>query len=126
MKGVEKLKQTQHDCGDRPCIAETYLQKLKVNMLDEEIMLDITETFRVLSDPTRVKIVYVLSKGGELCVHHIATVLGMSSSAVSHQLRQLRNMRLVKTRKEAQSVYYSLSDTHIMQLFNQCLEHVKE
>jgi len=120
------MRERQLDCGEHRCIDELHLTTLKENMLDEETVLDVAETFRVLSDPTRVNIVYVLAAGGELCVHHIATILGMSSSAVSHQLRQLRNMRLVKTRKEAQHVYYSLSDAHIMQLFNQCLEHVQE
>jgi DNA-binding transcriptional ArsR family regulator len=116
----------QHDCGERRCVDEVCLDTIKENMLDEETIIDIAETFQVLSEPTRIKIVHVLAEGGELCVHHIATALSMSPSAVSHQLRQLRNMRLVKTRKEAQHVYYSLSDNHIMQLFNQCLEHVLE
>ncbi|MEG6584370.1 ArsR/SmtB family transcription factor [Dendrosporobacter sp. 1207_IL3150] len=120
------MKNLQYNCGERRCVDETCLASIKENMLDEEVFLDIAETFQVLSEPTRVKIVHVLAEGGELCVHHIATILGMTSSAVSHQLRQLRNMRLVKTRKEAQHVYYSLNDGHIMQLFNQCLEHVQE
>jgi ArsR family transcriptional regulator, lead/cadmium/zinc/bismuth-responsive transcriptional repressor len=120
------MNKQHHDCGEHLCIDEARLAALKGDMLDEEVILDVAEIFQVLSEPTRVKIVYVLATGGELCVHHIATILGMSPSAVSHQLRQLRNLRLVKTRKEAQNVYYSLSDTHIMQLFNQCLEHVQE
>ncbi|MEM5768526.1 MAG: metalloregulator ArsR/SmtB family transcription factor [Bacillota bacterium] len=115
-----------HDCGEKRCIDDACLHNLKANIPDEDTVIDIAETFQLLSDPTRVKLVYVLAEGGELCVHHIATILSMSQSAVSHQLRQLRNMRLVKTRREAQHVYYSLSDAHIMQLFNQCLEHVCE
>lgn len=114
------------DCGDQLCVNEVRLAKIKDDLPDEELFLDIADTFQVLSEPSRVKIVYVLFEGKELCVHHIATLLDMSSSAVSHQLRQLRNMRLVKTRKDGQHVYYSLSDGHIMQLFHQCVEHVQE
>lgn len=114
------------DCGEQLCINEAGLQRIKEDLPDEELFLDIADTFQVLSEPTRVKIIYVLAESKELCVHHIATLLDMSSSAVSHQLRQLRNMRLVKTRKEGQHVYYSLSDGHIMQLFHQCVEHVQE
>jgi DNA-binding transcriptional ArsR family regulator len=116
----------QHDCGDHRCSTEEMLMLIREDLPNEEVVLDIAETFRVLSEPTRVKIIYVLAKGGELCVHHIAILLEMTSSAVSHQLRQLRNMRLVKTRKDGQHVYYSLSDAHIMQLFHQCMEHVQE
>lgn len=114
------------DCGDNLCVEERRLAVIKDSMLDEEIFLDVADTFQVLSEPNRVKIVFVLAEAGELCVHHIATLLNMSPSAVSHQLRLLRNMRLVKTRKEAQHVYYSLSDGHIVQLFRQCLEHIEE
>lgn len=120
------MQKIMHDCGDHPCIDDLRLAKIKENLPDEEIFFDVSDTFRILSEPSRVKIIYVLGEGSELCVHHIADLLGMTSSAVSHQLRQLRNMRLVKTRKEAQHVYYSLNDAHIMQLFNQCLEHVQE
>lgn len=120
------MREKIDDCGDNRCIEERRLANLRENMLEEEIFLDVADTFQVLSDATRVKIVFVLAEGQELCVHHIASLLNMSPSAVSHQLRQLRNMRLVKNRKEGQHVYYSLSDNHIVQLFRQCLEHVEE
>ncbi|RJQ13713.1 MAG: transcriptional regulator [Nitrospiraceae bacterium] len=98
---------------------------VKKAMLTDEEVRDLSETFSVLADPTRTKIIYALSKE-ELCVCDISGVLGISISAVSHQLRVLRNMRLVKFRKEAKMVFYSLDDGHIERLFNEGLKHVRE
>lgn len=84
----------------------------------------LSEIFKVLGDPTRIKIIYALSKY-DLCVCDIAETIGMTQSAVSHQLRLLRGMRLVKYRKEGKSVFYSLDDEHILRLFNQGMEHIK-
>jgi len=86
---------------------------------------NLAELFKVLGDPTRIRIIYILSQE-ELCVCDIAGVLGVSVSAVSHQLRILRNLKLVKFRREGKMAYYSLDDTHISQLFNQGLEHIRE
>ncbi len=85
----------------------------------------LSETFKVLGDPTRVKIIFALSQE-ELCVCDIANLLGTTKSTVSHQLRILRNMRLVKYRKEGKMVYYSLDDRHIENLFDEGLRHVEE
>ena len=85
----------------------------------------LAETFRVLGDPTRVRIIDVLS-AGELCVCDIATLVTMSESAVSHQLRLLRHMRLVRARRAGRQVYYTLDDQHILSLFQQGLRHVTE
>jgi len=82
-------------------------------------------TFSVLADPTRTKIIHALSSD-ELCVCDIASILGASLSAVSHQLRILRNMRIVKFRKDAKMVYYTLDDDHITTLFNEGLKHIRE
>jgi len=81
-------------------------------------------TFKALSDPTRVRIISALSHN-EMCVYDLATALGMSQSAVSHQLRTLREMRLVKHRKEGRHVYYTLDDDHVHSLFDQGLNHVE-
>ena len=94
-------------------------------MKSDRVFMLLGETFKVLGDPTRLKILYILSKE-ELCVCEIFTVLGMTQSAVSHQLRILRNMRLVKYRKSGRSVFYSLDDEHINNLFREGLEHVEE
>jgi ArsR family transcriptional regulator, lead/cadmium/zinc/bismuth-responsive transcriptional repressor len=82
-------------------------------------------TFRMLGDPTRVRILDVLS-AGELCVCDIAELVGISESAVSHQLRLLRGMRLVRPRRAGRQVYYSFDDQHILSLFQQGLRHVTE
>jgi ArsR family transcriptional regulator, lead/cadmium/zinc/bismuth-responsive transcriptional repressor len=85
----------------------------------------LAETFRVLGDATRVRILDAISKS-ELCVCDIAQVVGLSESAVSHQLRLLRNMRLVRPRRAGRMVFYTLDDQHIVRLFEQGLEHVQE
>lgn len=85
----------------------------------------LAETFRVLGDPSRVRIVDALS-GGELCVCDIAAVAGISESAVSHQLRLLRGMRLVRPRRAGRQVFYALDDQHIVELLRQALTHVEE
>lgn len=85
----------------------------------------LAETFRILGDPTRVRIIEVLS-AGELCVCDLASLVDISESAVSHQLRLLRNMRLVRARRSGRQVYYTLDDQHILSLFQQGLRHVTE
>jgi DNA-binding transcriptional ArsR family regulator len=85
----------------------------------------VAQTFQVLGDPTRVRIVHALSLG-ELCTSDLAAVLEMSESAVSHQLRTLRQLHVVASRREGKLVYYRLSDSHIQRLFEQGLEHAFE
>jgi ArsR family transcriptional regulator, lead/cadmium/zinc/bismuth-responsive transcriptional repressor len=85
----------------------------------------LAETFRVLGDPTRVRMLDALS-GGELCVCDIAAMVGISESAVSHQLRLLRGMRLVRPRRAGRQVYYAVDDQHIIELLRQGLTHVEE
>lgn len=83
----------------------------------------LAEVFKALSDPTRLRIISALGDR-ELCVYDIAATLGMRHSAISHQLRTLRNLRLVKNRREGRMVYYSLDDAHIGTLFRQGMDHV--
>ncbi|MBI2835557.1 MAG: helix-turn-helix transcriptional regulator [Acidobacteria bacterium] len=85
----------------------------------------LSETFKLLGDGTRVRILDALSKE-ELCVCDLATLLGLSESAVSHQLRLLRGMRLVRARRAGRMIFYAMDDTHITGLFRQALEHVQE
>jgi DNA-binding transcriptional ArsR family regulator len=85
----------------------------------------LAETFGVLGDPTRVRIVHALSLA-ELCTSDLAGVVGMSESAVSHQLRTLRQLHVVKSRRDGKLVFYSLNDDHVRSLFHQGLEHVFE
>jgi ArsR family transcriptional regulator len=93
--------------------------------MPERTVHALAETFRVLGDPTRVKILDALGRG-ELCVCDIAALAGISESAVSHQLRLLRGMRLVRPRRAGRLVYYTLDDQHIMELLRQALTHVEE
>jgi ArsR family transcriptional regulator len=85
----------------------------------------IAETFRVLGDPTRIRILEALATG-ELCVNDIAAAVAMSESAVSHQLRVLRTMRLVRVRREGRLAYYAVDDHHILELLHQVRTHVQE
>jgi ArsR family transcriptional regulator len=94
-------------------------------LLDVASVTALAETFRVLGDTTRVRILDAISRS-ELCVGEIATLLCLTESAVSHQLRLLRNMRLVRPRREGRMIFYSLDDQHIVRLFEQGLEHVQE
>ena len=95
------------------------------NMPADEMVNALAETFRVLSDPTRIRIIAALSQQ-ELCVCDLAKILGLTGSAVSHQLRLLRGQRLVKYRKEGKIAYYSLDDKHISSLFAEGIRHVNE
>ena len=85
----------------------------------------LTEIFRVLGDPTRVRILDALATS-ELCVGDIAHRLGVSESAVSHQLRLLRSTRIVRSRREGRMIFYALDDRHVLALFRQGLRHVQE
>jgi len=99
--------------------------KVKKMLGDDALFARLAEFYKALGDPTRAKILYALS-AYELCVCDIAEIIGMSDSVVSHQLRILRNMRLVKFRKEGRSAFYSLDDRHIEVLLMQGMEHAKE
>ena len=85
----------------------------------------LAETFRVLGDPTRIRILEALGTG-EVCVNDLATTIGISESAVSHQLRLLRTMRLVRVRREGRMAYYAVDDQHILELLSQARTHVQE
>ena len=94
-------------------------------MPSEEILYDVADLFKIFGDCTRIKILCALFES-ELCVNHVAKLLNMNQSAISHQLRVLKNARLVKLRREGKTVYYSLADNHIRTIFDQGLEHICE
>lgn len=102
---------------------EEVVKSIKKDMLPKETIVSLSEVFKALGDPTRLNIIYLLSKQ-DLCVYDIAAILNMSQSAISHQLRVLRGLKLVKFRKEGKHAIYSLDDDHVLQLFNQGLEHI--
>ncbi len=101
------------------------VSSLRAALVGPDDVAELAETFRALGDPTRVRILDALSHG-ELCVCDLAALVGMSESAVSHQLRLLRNLRLVRPRRDGRMVYYALDDRHIISLFRQGLRHVQE
>jgi ArsR family transcriptional regulator, lead/cadmium/zinc/bismuth-responsive transcriptional repressor len=107
------------------CDATHLAEKRKSALMDSRTVEALADTFRVLGDPTRVRILDALSSG-ELCVCDIASLVGISESAVSHQLRLLRGMRLVRPRRAGRLVYYAVDDQHILELLNQASTHVAE
>ncbi|MDR5658423.1 metalloregulator ArsR/SmtB family transcription factor [Serpentinicella sp. ANB-PHB4] len=110
---------------DSTIIHEDIINAVKESMPEEERLYDLAEIFKVFGDTTRIKILYALF-ASEMCVCDIAVLLNMTQSAISHQLRVLKQARLVKFRKEGKVVYYSLDDDHIKQIFDQGLNHINE
>ena len=107
-----------------------YVDEKKVKSVEKKLernkhYFQLTEVFKLLSDPTRLKIILAL-KEEELCVCDLATLLRVSRSAISHQLRPLKNLRLVKYRRDGKITYYSLADTHISDLLTVAIEHIQE
>jgi len=105
-------------------IDEEKVRQAQAHLMEGQAAIRLAELFKALSDPSRVRIISALAHT-ELCVYDLAATLGMSQSAVSHQLRSLREMRLVRYRKEGRNVYYQLDDEHIQDLFQRGLEHVQ-
>jgi DNA-binding transcriptional ArsR family regulator len=99
------------------------VRSAKAAMPGDRMVRALAETFAALSDPTRVRIISALS-GQELCVIDLSRLLGLTGSAISHQLRLLRGQRLVKYRKEGKIAFYSLDDEHISNLIEECVHHV--
>jgi len=98
---------------------------VRVVMPSEDETAAITGLFKVLGDSTRVKILWALNRS-ELCVCDISALLNMTKSAVSHQLRLLREANLIKNRREGKVIYYSLSDDHVKQIYETAVEHIEE
>lgn len=92
---------------------------------DSEILYSLADLFKTFGDPTRIRILTALSRQ-ELCVCDIAELLGMTQSAISHQLRILKQMKLVKFRRDGKTVYYSLADSHVSTILSQGIDHVTE
>jgi len=113
------------DACDAPCAEGMRIAAGRAALLPDEIYSDLAETFRALADSTRAKILYSLLRQ-DLCTCDLATILGASESAVSQHLRTLRQLRLVKSRREGKLVFYSLDDAHIRILLAVCLGHVRD
>ena len=101
------------------------VETVKQTFPSEEVLLDLADFYKIFSDSTRIKILYALDKS-ELCVCDISSLLNMTISAVSHQLKLLRESNLVKTHREGKVIYYSLADEHVQKIIECGLEHVME
>ncbi|MGE4398120.1 MAG: ArsR/SmtB family transcription factor [Campylobacterales bacterium] len=115
---------SEYNC-DCNIVHNDIVAKVRAKMPPEERLYDLAELFKVFGDTTRVKILSALFES-EMCVCDIATLLNMNQSAISHQLRVLKTARLVKHRKDGKTVFYSLDDEHIKNIFDQGLEHISE
>ena len=107
------------------CVHEDVVAQVQRSLPPEEQLLRLAELFKVFGDGTRIRILYVLLEA-EVCVCDLATLLGMQQSAVSHQLRILKQARLIKARRDGKTVFYSLADDHVATLLKQGMEHVCE
>lgn len=112
----------QCDCN---IIHEDAVNIAKTKMPDEGTFDDLIEFYKLISDSTRAKILFVLDQH-EMCVCDIANVLGMTKSAISHQLRLLKDKNLVKSRRDGKEIFYKLSDEHVTEVFELSLKHIKE
>ena len=106
-------------------VHQEIVERVNAAMPAEETLFDLAELFKVFGDSTRIRILFVLFES-EMCVCDIAQLLNMTQSAISHQLRILKQMKLVKSRREGKTVFYSLADDHIQTILNQGMEHVME
>lgn len=122
---MKKEEIMEVECCETYHVHENLVHQIEDGMPSEEMMQGLAEFYKVFGDMTRIKILCVLSQG-ELCVCDLAEVTGMTQSAISHQLRVLKQMKLVKNKREGKTVYYSLADAHIQSILNQGLEHISE
>lgn len=119
------MHQNDIECCDCQEIHEELLQTVTQQMPQEEELYDLAELFKVFGDSTRIRILFVLFEA-EVCVCDIAEALHMTQPAISHQLRILKQAKLVKSRREGKSVFYSLADVHVRTIIAQGREHIEE
>ena len=120
-----RKKEQELDCCESTEIHEDLLKIVQRKLPDEESLYDLAELFKVFGDSTRIRILFVLFEA-EVCVCDLAEALRMTQSAVSHQLRILKQNKLVKSRREGKSVFYSLADDHVRSIIDQGREHIEE
>lgn len=110
---------------DYICVHPSVVDSVNKKMPDEELLYDLAELYKVFGDSTRIKILYVLFEA-DVCVCDLAQLLGMTQSAISHQLRVLKNSQLVKSRRDGKTIIYSLADDHVRTILNQGMDHITE
>ena len=119
------MKKTEVECCDVTYVHDEAVMTVSGKMPDEELLKELADFYKVFGDSTRIKILCVLLES-EMCVCDLAEVLKMTQSAISHQLRVLKQMKLVKNRREGKTVFYSLADGHIQTIISQGMEHITE
>ena len=119
------MEKFEVECCDTVMTHECTIQEVKKNMPAEDTMKELAEFYKVFGDATRIRILFVLLEA-EVCVCDLAELLDMTQSAISHQLRVLKQMKLVKNRREGKTVFYSLADDHIQTIISQGMEHIAE
>lgn len=122
---MENRADTELETCEQLCVHQDAVTRVQNSMPKEEEIVSMAELFKLFGDPSRIKILCSLSRQ-ELCVCDLAALIGMNQSAVSHQLRLLKQGRLVKNRREGKSVFYSLADGHVETVLAQGMEHVTE
>lgn len=118
-------EQERMEQGTGEILHPDLISSVNQDMPDEEMLYDLAELFRIFGDSTRIKILYVLFEA-EMCVCDIAELLRMTQSAISHQLRVLKQSKLVKFRREGKTIYYSLADDHVRTIIGMGMEHLCE
>lgn len=118
----------KEDCTTTPefiCANPDLVKSINEKMPAEDELYFLAELYKMFAEPTRIKILYILLEG-EMCVCDIASILNMSQSSISHQLRVLKQSHLVKFRREGKNIFYSLADHHVYTIIHQGLEHIRE
>ena len=120
---MKEMEEVENTCCNE--VHENVVNDVKEKLPAEEMLYDLAELFKVFGDSTRIKILYVLLES-EMCVCDIANLLNMTQSAISHQLRVLKQSQLVKFKREGKTILYSLADQHVVTILNQGMDHVGE
>lgn len=123
MNVTDPLSDNGKECCEVTIIHDETVTQVKESQLPNAQVTELASIFQALSDPTRIRIIHALIQS-EICVCDLAAILEMTQSAVSHQLRHMKNLRIVKRRKVGRTVYYSIDDEHILTLFETGLNHV--
>ena len=119
------MAETKYECCDTEEIHEDLVKIVNETMPEETELYDLAELFKVFGDSTRIRILFVLFEA-EVCVCDLAQVLNMTQSAISHQLRILKQSRLIKSRRDGKTVFYSLADEHVRTVIGMGMEHITE
>ena len=119
------MTEQEEFCCETEEVHEDLLKIVNETMPDETELYDLAELFKIFGDSTRIRILFVLFEA-EVCVCDLASVLNMTQSAISHQLKILKQNKLVKSRREGKSIFYSLADGHVRTIIDQGMEHIEE